>query len=117
MHRRLALAACLCLAAAACGGGDTDPVPANNKLYDVFTIGDAFSPSTLAIAVGDTVRFNFSGGSDGMGHDVTFRATPGAPANINVTKTGTASRVFANRGTFHYDCFVHPGMQGDIIVQ
>jgi plastocyanin len=52
-----------------------------------------------------------------MGHDVAFKATPGAPANINVTKTGTASRVFTARGNFHYDCFVHPGMQGDIIVQ
>jgi plastocyanin len=116
MHRRLALAACLCLAAA-CGGGDTEPQPTTNQLYDVFTVGDAFSPSSLMIAVGDTVRFNFTAGSDAMGHDVTFRATPGAPANINVQKSGTASRVFRTRGSFHYDCFVHPGMQGDVIVQ
>ena len=116
MHSRLVLAACLCLAAA-CGGGDTGPQPSTNKVYDVFTVGDAFSPPSLTIAAGDTVRFNFAGGSDGMGHDVTFKATPGAPANINVQKSGTASRVFTTRGSFHYDCFVHPGMQGEIVVQ
>ena len=117
MHR-LVLSACLCLVVA-CGGGDGDtgPIPATNKLYDVFTVGDAFSPSFLTIAAGDTVRFNFAGGSDGMGHDVTFNAVAGAPANVNVTKSGTASRVFRSRGTFHYNCFVHPGMSGDVTVQ
>jgi plastocyanin len=116
MHR-LVLSACLCLVVACGGGGDTEPVPATNKLYDVFTVGDAFSPSFLTIAAGDTVRFNFTGGSDGMGHDVTFNAVAGAPANVNVQKSGTASRVFRTRGNFHYNCFVHPGMSGDVTVQ
>jgi plastocyanin len=106
---------------AACGGGyDNSPTPptSTNKLYDVFTIGDTFSPSFVTIAVNDTVRFNFAGGSDAMGHDVTFNATPANhPANVNVTKTGTVSRVFTAKGTFHYNCFVHPGMSGDVVVQ
>ncbi len=85
-------------------------------MYDVYTVGDTFSPSFLAVAAGDTVRFNFTGGSDGMGHDVTFNAV-GAPPNINVQKTGTASRVFTVRGTFRYNCFVHPGMSGEVMVQ
>jgi plastocyanin len=116
---RFAGAACV-LVALACGGYDNTPTPPTStaKLYDVFTIGDVFSPSFVTIAVGDTVRFNFAGGSDAMGHDVTFNATPAShPANIVVTKTGTVSRVFTNRGTFHYNCFVHPGMSGDVMVQ
>jgi plastocyanin len=115
MHRRLVLAALLSFAAGC--GGDTSPLPTSSKLYDVYTIGDAFSPSFLTIAAGDTVRFNFAGGSDGMGHDVSFNAAPGAPPNINVQKTGTASRVFTTRGSFKYDCFVHPGMKGEVLVQ
>ena len=116
MHSRLFLAACLC-AVVGCGSDSTSTPPASAKTYDVFTIGDTFSPSFLTITAGDTVRFNFAAGSDGMGHDVTFNNTTGHPANINVTKSGTVSRVFTTRGSFHYNCFVHPGMAGDVVVQ
>jgi plastocyanin len=42
---------------------------------------------------------------------------PGAPANIKVTLNGIITRVFSTKGTFHYNCFVHPGMSGDVVVQ
>src|SRR4051812_31543908 len=97
------------LAIIACGGSDgsSSPTPptSTNKAWDVFTTGLAFSPNTLQISAGDTVRFNFSQTSAGEGHDVTFAAKSGAPQSIPVTKTGTVQRVFNTKGTFHYDCF------------
>jgi plastocyanin len=104
----------------ACGGSDSATPPSGDKnvTLDIFTIGDSFSPTFAELHVGDTARWNFTGGSDNMGHNVRFTPlTPGAPANINVLRTGTAARVFTIKGTFNYVCDVHPGMQAQVIVQ
>ena len=100
-------------------GSDTSPTPpaGGNKSFDVFALSNAFSPNFVQITAGDTVRFNIVPASNGEGHDVTFDAKTGAPANIKVTLNGTFPRVFTTRGTFHYNCFVHPGMSGDVQVQ
>ncbi len=105
--------------AIACGGSDSTPTSTNgsNKTYDVFTLESAFSPSFLGVAAGDTVVFHITPGAMGDGHDVTFAATAGAPANVNVTLSGNVSRIFRTRGDFHYECKVHPGMIGEIQVQ
>ena len=81
---------------------------------DVFTPGNDFSPFRVTLLVGGTVRFHITG----VPHNVVF--TPGqagAPANINVVANVTVARTFAVRGTFPYDCTVHPGMSGQIVVQ
>jgi plastocyanin len=111
--------ALVCLAAC---GSDTSsgvtPPGSTNKTVDIFTIGDVFSPTFATLSVGDTARWNFAGGSDGQGHNVRFSPkVTGAPADINVLKTGTASRVFTTKGTFDYVCDVHPGMNAQIVVQ
>jgi len=117
MRARTALA--VFLVATACGSDNSPTLPNNNTnaSYDVYALSNAFSPNYLQIAVGDTVRFNIVPASNGEGHDVTFDAKAGAPANIKVTLNGVLSRVFTARGTFHYNCFVHPGMSGDVQVQ
>jgi plastocyanin len=118
MMRLRACVSVLLLFAAACGSdGSVDPSAGTNKTVDVYTLNTAFSPNLVQISAGDTVRFNIVTASNGEGHDVTFDTKPGAPANIKVTLTGIISRVFATRGTFHYNCFVHPGMSGDVQVQ
>src|SRR5262245_5681508 len=114
MRVRLLIAAAF---VAACGDSSPAAPTSNNKTVDIFTIGDIFSPTFATLAVGDTARWNFAGGSDGLGHNVRFSAVAGAPANINVLKTGTATRVFTTKGTFKYDCDVHPGMTAEISVQ
>jgi plastocyanin len=103
---------------AACGGSDsTNPPASTNKSWDVYTLSTAFSPNSLTISAGDTVRFNIVPSANGEGHDVTFNTTPaGAPPNIKVTLRDTIALVFKTRGAFHYECFVHPGMNGDVIV-
>jgi len=105
---------------AACGSDSSSVTPpgSTNKTVDIFTIGDTFSPTFTALSVGDTARWNFSGGSDGQGHNVRFNPRiTGSPADINVLKTGTASRVFTAKGTYNYVCDVHPGMNAQIVVQ
>ena len=115
--RLSALSATLVFAIAC--GSDSGPTSTtgSNKSYDVFTLSSAFSPNFLQIKAGDSVVFHITPGPLNDGHDVTFDATPGAPANIKVTLNGDISRVFNTRGSFHYNCFVHPGMIGDIQVQ
>lgn len=113
---------CAVMFLAACGSDSSSGVtpPGSNKTVDIFTIGDTFSPTYLPspLSVGDTVRWNFTGGSDGLGHNVRFNPRiAGAPADINVLKTGTASRVFTAKGTYDYVCDVHPGMNAQIVVQ
>ena len=115
---RICTASAVLLFAIACGSdGTPTSTTGSNKSYDVYTLNSAFSPSFVQIAVGDTVVFHITPGSDNDGHDVTFDVKAGAPANIKVTLNGTIPRVFSTRGTFHYNCFVHPGMIGDVQVQ
>jgi len=123
MRVSLMLASIVLVAACSSSDSPTGTPPVKNKTVDIFTVVDVFSgPSggpLETIAAGDTVRWSFSGGSDGMGHNVRFPVPKpaGTPADIPVTKTGTVSRVFATKGTFNYVCDVHPGMNAQVVVQ
>jgi plastocyanin len=114
------LSASLFLLAACGGGGDrpTDPTPTRPDTLDVFTPGNVFSPTSLEIGRGGTVRYRLSESPDGRGHNVVFTSGgSGAPANIPVLKDTTVARTFTQLGTFAYSCTVHPGMDGDVIVR
>ena len=45
------------------------------------------------------------------------KTVAGFPADINVVQNLVVARTFATRGTFSYTCTVHPGMDGEIVVQ
>jgi plastocyanin len=119
--RSLALLPMLCLVAACSGGGgtSTSPLttggngtpsqPATNQV--LATLGNAFNPATLTVTKGTEVSFSFA-----TTHNVTFAATAGAPANIGDTSTGTVTRTFSTAGTFNYQCTIHSGMTGVVIV-
>jgi len=109
MRRLVVVALCL---AAACGSDSVVP-PVGTTPVDVFTPGNVFSPFSTVIPAGGTVRFNISGDQ----HNVIFGAVNGAPANVNVVQNVVVSRTFTTRGTFPYDCTVHPGMSGQVVVQ
>jgi plastocyanin len=109
-HRVLAASA---VALAACGGSDsTSPPPGGAVAAVVSTPGNTFSPPFATIPLGGSVRFEIRGDD----HNVIFR-TAGAPANINVVNNADVTRTFNTRGSFPYDCTVHPGMSGEITVQ
>jgi plastocyanin len=106
------------------GGGGAPTAPNNNTpgtpstpstpgVNEVFaTTGNAFTPSTLTVSSGTTVTFTFQATT----HNVNFASVAGAPANIPNTANSGVQRLFATAGTFGYDCSLHPGMNGTVIV-
>jgi plastocyanin len=75
--------------------------------------GDIFAPFEVTIAVGGIVSWEFPARE----HNVIFATVAGAPANIATTANRTVSRRFDAAGTFPYDCTLHPGMTGRVIVR
>jgi plastocyanin len=115
MRRFPTLAIAILVAALGCNDSPAEPKEPDAI---VATEGSAFLPSFVTINQGGTVRWIIVPAPNGEGHDVTFRTgTAGTPANIPVTLTGTFDRKFETKGTFTYDCKVHPGMFGEVKVE
>ena len=73
----------------------------------------AFQPTPASILPGGTVTFAFGS----VAHNVYFDAAPGAPANIPGNNSGVnVDRTFTTEGTYTYNCHIHPGMRGSIVV-
>jgi plastocyanin len=74
--------------------------------------GSAFAPSQVDIAAGGTVTWAFA---DPIDHTVDF-AGSGAPANIPASNSKSVERTFTAAGTYQYNCAIHYGMSGTVIV-
>jgi plastocyanin len=116
MKGKLAVLTGLLFVLAACGDGDVDdpivppdPGPGSTVSMPGFT----FSPFTTNITVGGTVIFDFPSEP----HNVIFERRTGAPTDIQATTNRTVSRVFSLAGSFPFDCTLHPGMSGQVIVR
>jgi len=94
--------------------GTNAPPPTADANVDA-TGSNSFNPGSVEIAAGGTVSWTFSTGY-GAGHNVTFDAVNGAPADIGTTETGSVSRSFPTAGTFNYHCTNHAGMTGTVVV-
>jgi plastocyanin len=83
---------------------------------DVTVQDNAFSPSSLTVAVGQTVTWTWAGST---AHNVTWDS--GSPTASPTQSSGTYERTFAQAGTFAYHCTIHggpgTGMHGTITVQ
>lgn len=128
IHLSRSLAALSFAALAACGGDDDDndggstgpgagPAP-STAAVEAAGNANVFTPAQLAVARGGTVTWSFPGPRP---HNVTFTTT-GAPATIPNRPTttnppGADSRTFSTAGTFPYDCTIHPGMSGTVVVR
>ncbi|HEY0994714.1 MAG TPA: Ig-like domain-containing protein [Gemmatimonadaceae bacterium] len=75
------------------------------------TEGNAFNPSSVDIGTGGTVTWAFKG----VTHNVTFSST-GAPGNIGNSTSTSVSRTFGTAGTYNYQCTLHAGMAGRVVV-
>jgi plastocyanin len=75
--------------------------------------GTVFTPNRVAIARGGQVTWSF--GSEQ--HNVTFGGGAGVPANINSSSNTSESRTFGQAGNFSYNCTLHAGMNGQVIVR
>lgn len=73
---------------------------------------NTFTPAQATIRVNQAVLFDFPADQ----HNVIFATRPGKPADIPVTAGQQVTRTFGTAGTFPYDCTLHPGMSGTIIV-
>ena len=103
---------------AACGGGmATSPTPPSASATATVqaTPSIQFTPRTVNLTVGGTVTFAFGA----VDHNLYFDNAPaGAPANITAPTSNTSvARTFTTPGRFDYNCHLHPGMTGTVVVQ
>jgi plastocyanin len=87
--------------------------PNTNEPPTVSMPGFSFVPFTTTIKVGGDVVFDFPAEP----HNVIFTRLTGAPMDIQATINSRVRRTFAVAGTFPYDCTIHPGMSGAVVVQ
>ena len=71
-----------------------------------------FTPGIATIQTGGTIQFVFVG----IAHTVSF-LTAGSPASIPSSSGTTLARTFTSAGTFNYECQIHSGMTGIVIVR
>jgi plastocyanin len=94
------------------------PTP-SGTIHDVTISNFVFTPPTLTIAPGDSVRWTWSGGT----HSTTSGPCPGGVCmddgnwDSMIKSSGTFTHSFPAAGTFPYHCDVHGAMmQGTITV-
>jgi plastocyanin len=115
MTSRIALLALLVASGGLAGCGDDAAAPEESPpaAATVSMPGFSFTPFTTTIALGGSVTFDFPAEP----HNVIFAKGTGAPADIQQTINAKVSRAFAVAGSFGYDCTLHPGMSGVVVVR
>ena len=88
------------------GGGAHKSASATVTMGDLF-----FSPTSVSIAVGDTVTWHNTGQAP---HNAT--ADDGSFKTPDLNNGQSASHTFNQAGTFSYICTIHPNMKGTIRV-
>ncbi len=76
------------------------------------TASNTFAPATIDVARNGTVNWIFAA----VTHNVTFGGSAPTGGNIGNTASATVSRTFTVAGTFSYQCTLHGGMTGMVIV-
>lgn len=73
-----------------------------------------FEPATVTVAPGTTVTWSITETT----HNVTFTGAAPPDGSIPDTPPGTSvSRTFTDAGTYDYECTIHPGMTGSVVVE
>lgn len=100
--------AALALTAAGCASqGSAEPPPSVER--PAVAVRDyEFEPATITVETGATVTWVWEGRAP---HDVVGQAF-----ESNDQSSGTFRHTFDEPGTYPYDCTIHPGMEGSIVV-
>lgn len=113
----LALVVVISALVTACGSGTTSssntPAEPNTVIIKRFS----FTPGTLTVAAGATVKWNNKEG-DATPHSIKFSdaSIPTSPDLTATPSTSTYSHTFTTAGTFAYICGIHNYMKGTIKV-
>ena len=94
---------------AACEKDDDNMM--NDNSPTVYMKNSVFSNTNLVIKTGTTVKWQ---NDDTMIHTVT--ADDGSFNSGDIQPGGSFSRTFNTTGTFAYQCTLHPGMVGVVVV-
>ena len=86
--------------------------PSQGATYEVSISGFTFSPQTITINAGDSIRWT---NMDIVSH--TIVSDSGNMINSpNLAQGQSYTQVFTTPGTYTYHCSIHPMMKGTIIV-
>ena len=102
--RTLLLLTVVALAAGCAAGSAAVPVEGTQ----VRVVDNDFDPSALEVTAGDTVIWSWEGSND---HNVL-----GDGFQSETQTSGTFTHTFAGPGTYSYECTLHEGMRGEILV-
>ncbi|MEP6955638.1 MAG: plastocyanin/azurin family copper-binding protein [Chthoniobacterales bacterium] len=84
-----------------------------NGTTDVSVLNFAFTPATVTVAQGQTVRWTFEDNTD---HTVTDSTALGLFDSGNQSSGNVFQFVFKSAGVYPYHCEIHSGMQGKVQV-
>lgn len=81
---------------------------------NVSIVDFAFTPKTITVPVGTTVRWTNNGSAP---HTVTSTSSPKAFDSGTLNSGDTFQHTFTTAGQFPYRCNIHPSMTGTVIVE
>lgn len=88
---------------------ETPAVPTSSKTVEVTIQNFAFSPDSVTISSGDTVKWT---NMDSTAHTITGNDF----SSGNLNKGDSYENTFSKAGTYEYHCSIHPSMTGTVIV-
>jgi plastocyanin len=96
------------------GLGKNGDLLGQDKVVSVSITDFAFTPKTITIPVGTTVRWTNNGNAP---HTVTSTSSPKAFDSGTLNSGDTFQHTFTTAGQFPYRCNIHPSMTGTVIVE
>jgi plastocyanin len=107
--RLFLLVAALALAATGCASRGSAEPPASVEGPAVAIRDYEFEPASLTVEAGATVTWVWEGRAP---HDVVGQGFESGDQG-----SGTFRHTFEQPGTYAYECTIHPGMEGSIVVK
>ena len=93
----------------ACNDSDDSTASPSADTSTIAVRAYEFEPETVSVGVGETVTWVWEGGAQ---HNVV-----GDGFESDDQSSGSFRHAFDEPGTYQYACTLHPGMQGDVIVE